>query len=216
MSLQTLTLDLAKITAYTPQTPTIRQNDAGESLPIILGRGGESIDLTKSVVTLYLEKSSGKIIQVSSDSAPEAWTINDDGTMSVVLPPETYQAHGDIKVGYLRIKTGDLVESTSSFSIRVLPAKGSPEADDSYISDAAKIVGDIKSKDAAAQVVLEQTRAKYTELDTAMATATKAATDATNATTAANQAVEAAKSATASADGATAEATVATDRKSVV
>ena len=167
MALNQLTLNINKITSFYGKTPIIRQGDANETLPILLGNGYSTNDLTKvDDIRFYVEKSGNKIVDILKSADPEAFPVaSAHGYLEIILPPQLYTSHGDIDVAYVQLITGDVKESTSTFQFRVLPFKGSADDNDNYIPEAANIVDDIKSKDDAAQTVLEHIRDKGTEAD---------------------------------------------------
>ena len=167
MALNKLILDTNKVTAFYSKTPIIRQGDANETLPILLGRGFSTIDLSEADdIRFYAEKSGNKIVDMSKSTDSAAFPVaNEHGYLEIVLPGQLYTTHGDINVAYVQITTGSVKESTSTFQLRVLPSKGSADDNDNYIPEAANIVDDIKSKDDAAQTVLEHIRDKGTEAD---------------------------------------------------
>ena len=198
MALDQLKLNINKVTSFYGKTPIIRQGDANETLPILLGNGYLTNDLTKvDDIRFYAEKSGNKIVDMLKSADPDAFPVaSAHGYLEIILPPQLYTSHGDIDVAYVQFITGDVKESTSTFQFRVLPSKGSADDNDNYIPEAANIVDDIKSKDDAAQTVLEHVRDKGTEADTIVAGAqgkidgaVKQATDAADtANTAASNA----------------------------
>ena len=171
MALNQLTLNINKVTSFYGKTPIIRQGDANETLPILLGNGYSTNDLTKvDDIRFYAEKSGNKIVDMLKSADPDAFPVaSAHGYLEIILPPQLYTSHGDIDVAYVQFITGDVKESTSTFQFRVLPSKGSADDNDNYIPEAANIVDDIKSKDDAAQTVLEHVRDKGTEADTIVA-----------------------------------------------
>jgi hypothetical protein len=171
MALDQLTLNINKITSFYGKTPIIRQGDANETLPILFGKGYSTNDLTKvDDIRFYAEKSGNKIVDMLKSADPDAFPVaSAHGYLEIILPPQLYTSHGDIDVAYVQLITGDVKESTSTFQFRVLPSKGSADDNDNYIPEAANIVEDIKSKDDAAQTVLEHVRDKGTEADTIVA-----------------------------------------------
>ncbi|ERL64060.1 hypothetical protein L248_1707 [Schleiferilactobacillus shenzhenensis LY-73] len=133
--------------------------DANEVLPIQLDRGWQTTDLTTGSLGIHIEKPDGKIVDFDQSNAADRFRgLTNKGYAEITLPPEVYQASGDIAVAYVRHTVGSTVESSSNFQIRVLPAIGSGEASDNYIADAGKIIDDIKTKAAAGQIALDSAK----------------------------------------------------------
>jgi hypothetical protein len=160
MSLNQIFLDTNKSAPFNPLKITIREGDKGEILPVQLSANFNAQDVRDVPKAFFAEKPDGKI--VVDKNQLHFTEPSSSGFFNYHLPDALYQAAGSISRVYFAI--GDQ-ESTSDFQIAVLRKVGSPEASDNYITDAEKILDNMKSQNASSQDVLDDSRKKFAEID---------------------------------------------------
>lgn len=143
MALNKIALDSNKNIIYNPKPLAIRQGEKGIVLYVVLTSNAIRVNAARNLVLGFeATKPDGTIVL---DDNQNNFAKNDNG-FTYTLHPNCFQAVGNIKAHFVLKQVGGVVDTTSDFSIKVLPATGKDLISSDYISAAETIVEESKKK----------------------------------------------------------------------